>query len=75
MVSVTSNRSRVRGEDPLCGIGLIWGFSGPDPSLAGVRHTTFRGIQPPLVPVGWAYFHHFTNPSGVSSISGFGMVR
>jgi hypothetical protein len=43
-VSVTSNRSRARGEDPLCGIGFIWAFSRSDPSLEGARHTMLRGI-------------------------------
>jgi hypothetical protein len=54
-VSVTSNRSRVRGEDPLCGIGFIWAFSRSDPSFEGVHHTVVRGIEGLLVPVGWEF--------------------
>ena len=45
MVSVTSNRSRVRGEDPLCGIGFIWVFRCPYPSLEGVRRIVHRGSK------------------------------
>ena len=36
MVRVYSNRSRVRGEDPLRGMQSIWAFGRPDPSRSGI---------------------------------------
>jgi hypothetical protein len=38
-VIVYSNRSRVRGEDLLCGIELIWASSGAYPSLESALHS------------------------------------
>jgi hypothetical protein len=43
MVSVTSNRSSVRGEDPLGCIELIWVLCCPIPSLKIASH---RGVHP-----------------------------
>jgi hypothetical protein len=74
-VIVYSNRSRVRGEDPLCGIGFIWVVRCPHPSVEGVRRTIVRGSKRFWFWWLGGHFHHFTNPSGVSSSLGLGTVR